>query len=606
MVKKQFIVYGLWFIVFMLSRNAFAQEVTFKATVDKDRVTLNDKIELTLTVTGAQDAGEPELPELDGLDVVSSGSSSQFSFINGQMSVSKNFTYILMPLKEGRLTIPPASITAGGKTLKTEPIDVEVVKGGQRAVAAGPASTEKTGIKERIFIEVTTDKQSAYTGEQIAMTFRLYRRGVMIDNLQYTPPGTKGFVTESMGPQREYRDTVNGVVYDIVELKTAIFPATEGDLTIDPARLKCDLLVREQRQRRIRGGFFDDFFDDPFFSSYVRYPIDLESEPVRIAVKPLPPENRSLSFKGAVGAYDLAVEASPQSLKAGEPINLVMKVSGSGNVTQVQEPVLKDLTGFKAYESEIRTEITGRDPRIAGSKVFQKIIIPQDETVHEIPLIEFSYFDPLTNQYHKIKKGPFPVTVAPAPKKDTGIVELIKEIAPEEEAKKQIKLLAKDIHFIKTSPGRFTRIERYWYMNIWLWVTIFAGPLLVLTTLTVYKGHKARMETDSAYAKARGAHKIARKLLQEAIGYQKENKPKEFYDACAKAIQKFISDKLNIPIGALSLDLLTQKDIDTTPIKNLLAASDMVRFGAHTATQQEMKEVIKEAERIIGILNKKL
>lgn len=341
--------------------------------------------------------------------------------------------------------------------------------------------------------------------------------------------------------------------------------------------------------------------------------MELESLPLIINVKPMPTENKLETFKGAVGTYDLVIEAQPKSLKAGEPINLVMKVSGAGNITQANEPVIKDLSGFKAYDSEVKTDITGRDPQIAGEKVFQKIIIPQSENVKEIPLIEFSYFDPVTNQYKTIRKGPIPITVAPAPEKKTEIVELIKEITPEDEAKKQVQLLGKDIQFIETSPGRFTKTGECWYKNILFWITVILAPIIILGISFIYKTHKTKLEEDIVYAKARSAHKIARQLLAEAIKYQKQDKSKDFYDAVARAVQKIISDRLNIPPGAIITtnlgNLLTPRGIKIdiiNSIKNLLDTSDMVRFGAHTANQTEMKQVLKEINSIISVLNKKL
>lgn len=619
------------FFMMSITNFSFAQDASFTASVDKNTVGLNDEVKLTLTVTGSQDTGSPELPELDGFRKISSGSSSQFSFVNGKMSMSKTFIYLLMPVKEGKFVIPSATIEVSGQLLKTEPINVEVVKGAastssvpaQRAgISQQPQTIQEEPIsgqdelKDRIFVKVDTDKKIAYIGEQITMTFKLYHRGVSIDNLQYAPPVTKGFITEAMGQQKEFREVVNGVVYDVVELKTAIFPATEGELTIEPAKLKCDLLVRQQRTSRRRSGrddFFDDFFQDPFFDSYTRYPIALESDPIKIDVKGFPEEDKPDTFNGAIGTFDLFASASPLSLKAGEPINFVMKVSGAGNITQVQEPVIKDLTGFKAYDSEVKIDIAGRDPQIAGQKIFQKMIIPQDDKVKEIPAVEFSYFDPLLKQYKTIRKGPIPITVAPAPKKETQIVELVKQVATQEEIKPTVKLLAKDIQYIQKSPGRFDKINQYWYKNIFLWVVIILIPLIVVGVSAVYVIHKTRLQEDKAYAKSMGAHRTARHLLDEAINYQKQNKPKDFYDAAAKAVQKYISDKLNIPAGSVTTqaldEILAPKGIKIdviNSIKRLMDTCDMVRFGAYSSTQQEMKQIIKEIENIIGILSKKL
>jgi hypothetical protein len=612
-------------VLCFLSGIAFAQDVTFRAVVNKDKTAVNDPVELTLIVTGAQDTGSPQLPELDGFSVVSSGTSSQFSFVNGHMSASKSFNYILMPQKEGKFTIPPVKIEAEGKTLETEPIEVEVLGGGQAGLSQQKQMYEpqeqkepqQGGIEDRIFIKVTADKNTAYIGEQITLMFKLYYKDVRIDNIQYTPPVTKGFVTEPMGNQKEYRDLLGGVIYNIVELKTAVFPATEGELEIEPAKLKCDILVREQRRTAGRRGmyddFFDDFFEDPFFGNYVRYPLALESETVKINVKPIPPENKPNTFNGSVGAYDLTVDVTPLSLKAGEPINLIMKVKGKGNIIQVQEPAIKDLTGFKAYDSEVKTEITGRDPEIEGQKTFQKMIIPQNENVKEIPQIEFSYFNPAAGKYNAIKKGPFPITVSPGEKKDTGIVELIKETEKEDESKKAVQLFSRDIQYIEKSPGKITKIGQSWYKNIFLWIVIIAVPLIVLGVLSMYAVHRRKLQSDKAYAKAQGAEKAMRRFFAEAEKYKKEKKTKEFYDSIARVLQKYISDRLNVPIGAVTADaisaMLSSKDIayeTINNVKDILNRCDMVRFGAFSGEEQEMAQMIKDTENILRLLGKKL
>ena len=634
MVRKSFslILISLWALISweITLLASSSQDITFTSSVDRDNISINDRLPLTLIVTGAQDIGYPDLPVLDDFDILSSSSSSQFSFINGKMSSSKSFTYILIPLREGVLTIPSVTIKIGGKILKTEPISVTVVAATQPVPppaqqAASPRQQAPpqpgpeagiAGLKDRIFIEVSADKNTAYTGEQITLTFRLYHRGVMIDNLQYTPPVTTGFITESMGPQREYRDTVNGTVYDVIELKTALFPATAGNLAIEPAKLTCNLLLRKQRSQR-RGdfydSFFDDFFEDSFVGSYQRYPIELESNPVTVTVQTLPAQDKPAIFRGAVGKYDLNIEASPQTLKVGEPINLIMKVSGAGNITQVSEPVLRNLDYFKTYQSEIKTEITGRNPQIAGIKTFQKILIPQDQTITEVPVIEFCYFDPRQEQYRTIKKGPIPVTVQPAPKRDSTIVELIKELSPDDKSQQTIRLLAKDIQFIKKTPGRIIPAGKSWHQNFWLWIIIIVIPLTIFILTALYISRHTRLQEDRVYAKAKGARKTASLLLGEAIKYHRQDNAKEFYHVIAKTVQKFIGDRLNIPPGVVTTAALeslliprgVKPDIITS-LQQLLDKCDIIRFGAYTVPAAEMKQTIKQTGHIIAVLGKRL
>lgn len=609
----------------MLSSMALAQDINFTASVNKKRLNIDDQLQLTLTVSGSQNVRNPELPSLDNFEILSQGSSSQFSVINGKMSVSKSFHYTLMPLAEGIFTINPATIEIEGKTYSTDLLTIEVFPSGKVATPQpkktqpitfeAPSSTpsdQPETIKERIFIEVTTDKDTAYLGEQIVMTFKLYFRGVTIDNLQYTPPVTKGFLTESMGQQKEYRDIVGGVTYNVIELKTAIFPISDGILTIEPAKLKCDILVKQARQRKsqysgMHDDFFDNFFDDSFFAPYSRHPLSLESNSVIINVKPLPKEGKPKIFKGAVGTYGLSVDVSTKKMQVGEPINITMKISGAGNIGTIPEPVIKNMEGFKAYDSEIKTNITGRGNEIAGEKIFQKMIIPQNDDIKEIPIIQFSYFDPLKNKYKIITKGPIPITVLPALEKQQEIVELIKEIAPEEESKKAVQLLAKDIQYIKTNPGRLYKQKAIWYRNLWLWLLIIVLPIILFTFSLLIKSHQIRLKEDTAYAKGRSAFKRAQQTLKGAVIFEKQNTYKEFYATLAKAIERYVSDKLNLPQGTVTIDSLSARNISNDiieKIKSILNICDMARFGAGTFSAIEMKNAIKEVLHLIKTLEK--
>ncbi len=610
---------------------ASSGDITFISSVDRDNISINDRLQLTLAVTGTQEIGYPDLSALNDFDILSSGSSSQFSFINGKMSSSKSFTYILIPLREGSLTIPPATVKIGDTVLKAEPITITVTTGSKTApppparqavfpqaqTSSPPVPKVGTdGLKNRIFIDIDADKNTAYTGDQITLTFRLYHRGVMIDNLQYTPPVTTGFITESMGPQREYRDTVNGVVYDVIELKTALFPATAGTLTIEPAKLTCNLLIRKQAPRRRPDPYnslFDDFFEDSFFGSYQKYPIKLQSNPVTVTVQTLPTQGKPDIFRGAVGKYGLNLEVSPQTLKVGEPINLTMKVSGPGNITQVSEPVFSNLAHFKTYAPEIKIEITGRNPQITGTKTFQKILIPQDQTITEIPVVEFCYFDPLQQQYQTIQKGPIPITVQAAPKRDSTIVELIKDFSSDEESQQVIKLLAKDIQFIKKTPGQMTLTGTLWYQNFWLWTIFFAVPVIIFVSTAFYVSRHNKLQKDKVYAKAKGARKTARLLLDKAIRCQHQDDSKEFYNVIAKTVQQFISNCLNVPPGDVTTtnleSLLTPRGIRADTIKSLqqlLDKCDIMRFGARTAPSAEMQQTVKQTGHIISVLGKRL
>jgi len=639
MVKKQYriqpIIYSALFLLCLFPAFALAQDIQFTASVDRNRISINGQLKLTLIISGSQEAGNPELPSLDGFNIISQGSSSQFNFINGSMNASKSFIYTLMPMKQGILTIGAASIEVGGKIYKTKPITVKVLPAGKistpaavnKNVPASPfgfvnspansrsAPVSTPDVKNRIFIKVTTDKKEAYLGEQIMMTFKLYRRNVSIDHLQYIPPVTKGFLTESAGKQKQYREVVEGAVYDVIELKTAIFPVSAGVLTIGPANLKCDLLMRQYRKSSHMPGFgaddfFSNFFDNSLFGSYTRRPLDLKSNQVTVTVKSLPVEGKPASFKGAVGAYDLSVNVSPKSVKAGDPVNITMKLSGAGDINTIQEPVIKGLKGFKTYEPEVKTNITGRENLIAGEKIFQQMVVPESANIKEIPPIEFSWFDPLKKKYFTIKKGPFPITVMPAPKNKQGVIDFASgKASAEKTGRESVKLLAKDIQYIDVNFGKIFTPASIWYNSLRLWILIIAVPAIIFILSLSIQTHRIKLREDKAYAKTKGAYKTLQHILKKTETLQRQGVYKEFYSTLARALQKYISNKMNLPAGAVTINALSDRGISNDVIKRinaLIDKCDMVRFGAVSFNKQDMKNSLKEALYLAKFIEKRL
>jgi hypothetical protein len=98
-----------------------AEELKFSASVDRTAVEAGESLTLNLSVSaeGMSSVPVPKLPAMPDFQVVSSSQSSSFSWVNGKVSASKTFSYTLVPDRMGRLTIPPASLSYGGKTYQT-------------------------------------------------------------------------------------------------------------------------------------------------------------------------------------------------------------------------------------------------------------------------------------------------------------------------------------------------------------------------------------------------------------------------------------------------------------------------------------------------------
>ena len=316
-----------------------AADVSVIATVDKTNVTLEDSILLSIAVEGAD--AEPAIDGLDDFRVSPRGNTSRMSFINGRMSSSYEFNYILQPLKTGTFTLGPFSVVHKKTAYTSNAITVTVSKSPARSEGAGRA----------VYVTAEVDKQSSYVHEQIIYSFKFYRR-VQVGKANLSViPDFEGFVSERLGDEREYQRVINGQTYAITELRWALFPVKTGVLAIGTTTLECELIINDKRRRR--GRFDDPFFDNSFFGFSTRTQRkSLRTEPLTVMVHQLPTAGRPDGFRQLVGTFDLSGSLGETSVHAGESATLTLRMRGNGTMHGIQTIDLPSLPNVKVYDDK--------------------------------------------------------------------------------------------------------------------------------------------------------------------------------------------------------------------------------------------------------------
>jgi len=161
----------------LISARAWGQDARVTASVGSDTVGIQDQFQLKITVSGRDsgDAENPRLSNLKGFRVVSGPNiSTQYQWINGRSSSSRSFIYILIPEKEGQFTIDPVEVRVGGKTYKTQPLQVRVTSAPQnrapqtqRPLSPFDDFEEEVAPRRRsvggaVFVRAELDRASAY------------------------------------------------------------------------------------------------------------------------------------------------------------------------------------------------------------------------------------------------------------------------------------------------------------------------------------------------------------------------------------------------------------------------------------------------------------
>src|ERR1700746_1291194 len=114
------------FAVVGIAQIAYADSPSVTAVLSNSEATVGETVELQIKVTGPGDARPPEEISIDGLEIHSTGTSRQFEIHNFSTRSSVTYNYTILPLRAGRFTIPPQTVHAGGKILRTPELALNV------------------------------------------------------------------------------------------------------------------------------------------------------------------------------------------------------------------------------------------------------------------------------------------------------------------------------------------------------------------------------------------------------------------------------------------------------------------------------------------------
>lgn len=285
---------GLW------PAMSLAADVT--ASVDRNRVELGETVTLNLRAGGGAMAATPDLSALaPDFAVLGSSSSTNLSIINGQRSAQVTVGIALRPLHVGTLRIPALSFAGG----TTAPVEVEVLPADATAAAAG---------RKDVFLEASVDPASAYVGQQMVYTVRLFfatdlTSGALED------PQVAGIDFRRLGDEINYQAERGGRRYNVIERRYAATPQREGRLQIPAVAFQ--------------GESVNAANPDAFFGNAT--PVTAASPAVAIDVRPAPAQAAQSAWLPA-RSLTLTLDGGPAhgDLHVGEPLNLVMNVQAVG------------------------------------------------------------------------------------------------------------------------------------------------------------------------------------------------------------------------------------------------------------------------------------
>ena len=525
-------------------------------TADAPEVVVSgDQFRLTFTIN-SQKIRDFRAPNIQDFEVLMGPSRSQQSstqIINGQVTSTSSitFTYILMADKEGTYTIPGATVMVNGNTHTSNSVKIKVLppdqdagqgnKSSSRNQVAGSKITDK-----ELFITATASKTNVYEQEAFLLTYKVYTQ-VNLTNLHGDTPDLKGFHTQEVELPRQKTFSLehyNGKNYSTtIWQQFVLFPQQSGKLEIPS--ITFDATVA---QMVASADPFDAFFNGG--SNYVNINKKLVTPKITINVKELP-EGKPANFSGGVGEFTLSSSISTQELKTNDAVTIKLVISGSGNMKLINTPEVGFPQDFEIYDPKVDNKFNLTRDGLAGSKVIEYLAIPRHAGDYTIPPIEFSYFDLKSQSYKTLKTEPYSLKVAKGEGNSDQVVANFTN-------KEDLKVLGKDIRYIKTGETNLQPKDNYFFGTIgyYLWYII---PLVLFITFMVIYRKQAIENANVAKVRTKKANKVATKRMKNAGKLLAEKKQEAFYDEVLKALWGYISDKLNIPVSQLSKDNIEEK-----------------------------------------------
>lgn len=579
---------------------------SFTASVNNTTVAEGEPFEVSFTFQGTDINSLSNFvpPNFSGLKLISGpNQSTSMQIINGNVSASKTFSYILIATSLGKYTIGSASIEFKGEKLKTDPIQISVIKGSPRQKEEKQSTEINTReISENLFIRAVVDKNKAYIGEQVTVTYKLYTRLNIAAQMSISKlPQYVGFWAEEIETARTLSFTtevIDGKRFNVAVLKkAALFPTQSGTLEVSPFELTVPIAVRKNRNL---DNFWDSFFNDPFNRQEI-YEYQAKSNVVRVNVSSLPEDGKPVNFNGAVGKFNISASIDKEELKVNEPFNLTVKISGTGNITLLQMPALELPSGIEKYEPKLN-EVVNRGAIVSGTKTYEYLLIPRAAGSREIKPIEFSYFDPEIKKYFTIRTSSFNIKI----EQNDSLLTIFNS------DKENIKSIGSDIRSIKTELGYITKDKNYLVNNLYFWLFVIL-PVLGFVGVIYWINYNKKITSDIKTFNYLRAEKIAKKRLKKSLQYLNENKVQEFYTEIALAFYGYLENKLDISKSDFTLDLafdkLKELGVDesiSASMKNTGQKCEYIRFAPNAASNASMKKFYDEVMKVIIDIEREL
>ncbi|WP_339669725.1 BatD family protein [Dasania marina] len=508
-------------LVSLWTLNGHSASITASASVDRQTITIDDSLTLSIRIN---DTGTYKTPDLSALEkdfqISGTSQSSRHSLINGRSSSVTEWTVNLYPKRDGLLIIPAIKINDA----KTNPIAVQVNK----ATALPP------GQLDTVFVESSVSHSKAYVQQQILLNLTIYH-SVQLDNLNMSELTLENATVKRVGQNSFYR-TVQGVRHRVHEINYVIFPNKAGDLIIPELTFS----GQELSQNRFYNG-----------GSIIRR----KSQAHKIKVLPAATDyNGELWLPAQQLTLQETWSKDPAQLRVGDSITRSITTTANG-VTAAQLPPInfQAIAGLKLYPDQAETNNSESATGISATRIDSTAVIPTRPGKITLPAIKVTWWDTDSQSQKTANIAARTLTILP----------------PLEENQNQRNAIDhSQTAAASTATEKIVTVSN----PFWMVVSFILLGLWLLTLLAYWRLPRRAQSSDTVQPKkdASASEKTAYKYLQQVCRKQHSEQLRPALIAWAK--QYWATQEIH------TLDDISRVS-EHPALKNMLLQFDNNRYG---------------------------
>ena len=540
-------------------------QVNFDASVSKTKLGLNERLRVDFVMNQNGDNFSP--PDFENFQIIGGPNQSiKTSYVNGERSFSKTYSYFLQPLKKGSIIIKQASIEIDGEEYKSLPIEVLITD----SVSQPSESVTQYYNDDDIELRALISKGSPYLNEPITVIYKLYYKApINISDARETEtPNYKDFWSQTIKiPQlKVQREIYKGQNYNVVEWrKVVLYPQKSGQLEISPLSLNLVLDVPTDKR---------DFFGNVIYDQTTQI---ISTGMRTINVKDLPLNNKPSSFTGAVGQFEFDVILNKSSLRATESFQAELEVKGEGNLKLFDLPDLQVPSSMELFEPQREESINTNLSGMSGSVTKLFTVIPRFQGSFPIEELEFSYFDPQLESYRILKSPRLTVDVFDGPTIANSSLNNTNVIKPND-----------SFRFIKTKTN-LIKIDNSRFFESQLFYVLVSSPFAMVITFVMLTAY-TRTRKSSTIKLQKAQEKEINKMIDAAK--KSLNDKKIFYDLIEKALLKTLLLKFSINIENFNKEKIKSisrdKGVDEKTISKIIQLIENCESAKYSRSSNSM------------------